>query len=589
MLRLPIPRCAPALLALPVALLACSPPENSVDACVGGKCDDPREGVDDEELVAFACDSAFVNKSSRRNPDGSQITRFVDRLKDPLTLLAYQGQDCPITMADIIELMKANESDCGENDGLATRVISEEGQILDSQFASYRGVTTKECNERKNFDLMFSIFGLGADSQVLPTSGIEVIARDDVTGVFNYYKEIDGKMGFFGSGLDYLFDGHGDFLTDENGCGLCHASNSEKSGRGNLNMKERRNPWLHWEGSAETAGADELIERFAPTLGIAKTGPNLESIVKAGNRANNGAIIDALVAGREYERLLGPLFCTEQLNIATGSRNRVPASFLTVPRLGPSNISVSGSTYDKFLVASQSLVAGTDIRDTRFAFAYLERSFDDINYVDQLIDKNIIDEQFALDVLAIQFTRPVFSDARCDLLEFAPTSSALAAAELGPERLRDAFLANLGGQAAGTPGADLLAHFTASKDGTPFNHKASVGSFLTACEMLHETGVPIGFETPEGNAEISPFQLNAMKIRSRNLQLAVEFDSALNNADGSDERPRAVFEFARTFAFDQIGVSANAAAANPTAVHPDAHFNPVDCTLATEYVALAAE
>ena len=33
-------------------------------------------------------------------------------------------------------------------------------------------------------------------------------------------------------------------------------------------------------------------------------------------------IFDALVAARDYKRLLGPLFCTEQLNINTGARDK---------------------------------------------------------------------------------------------------------------------------------------------------------------------------------------------------------------------------------------------------------------------------
>ena len=89
------------------ALAACSPGPGDDSTCAGGKCDDPREGLDDADIEAFPCDAVFVNRSTRRNPDGSEIERFVGRLDDPLTELVYKGESCPLTMAEIMAALRA--------------------------------------------------------------------------------------------------------------------------------------------------------------------------------------------------------------------------------------------------------------------------------------------------------------------------------------------------------------------------------------------------------------------------------------------------------------------------------------------------
>lgn len=572
----------PALLS--ASLLGCGAGEMPGDSqCAGGKCDDPRQGVDDSDIEPFACDGVFVNRSSRRNPDGSDIERFVGRLKDPLTELVYRDGDCPLTLEGIMAKLKEAESDCGELDGIATRIVSEEGQILPAELASYRAVTSKSCGDRAQFELLFSSFGLRADTDELPRQGVEVIAFDRTAGVFNYYKEVGGKMGFFGGTLDYVFDGpQGPALTDVNGCANCHAG-TEESGRGNLNMKELRVPWMHWEGSAETAGADELISRFSDTLGRAKGGPDLESVVKAGNRRNNATVIAALREARDYRRLLRPLFCTEQLHVATGTDNRIPASFMVAPRLGGRTLTVKASGYNDLIAAIDQKVPGTDIADTRFKFAYLERSFDDIDWVDQLIEAQIIDRQFALDVLAVDFTRPIFSDARCDLHELAPEPLDLDPDDLGPGALRAHFLEALAGAAPGTPAAQLRAHFEATEAGAAIDHAANVEAFLAACDDRDDNGAEVTVEVAGTPTQVSGFQADAMKLRSRDRQLAFELDGVLDDADGSDARPRKVFEFPRTFPEDAIRVTTGAAPGDPLAVHPEARLHPVDCTLVTGF------
>ncbi|MEM6990338.1 MAG: hypothetical protein AAF721_07575, partial [Myxococcota bacterium] len=49
-----------------------------------------------------------------------------------------------------------------------------------------------------------------------------------------------------------------------------------------------------------------------------------------------------------------------------------------------------------------------------------ERAAADQSYVSRLQSLGVIDEEFAADVLAIDFTRPIYSKERCDLKSFAP-------------------------------------------------------------------------------------------------------------------------------------------------------------------------
>ena len=79
------------------------------------------------------------------------------------------------------------------------------------------------------------------------------------------------------------------------------------------------------------------------------------------------------------------------------------------------------------------------------------------------------------DVLLVDFTRPIFSDDRCELLEFAPV---LASADQTPENLKLGFLQNLGNPPAGTPAAELKNNLL-----TEGAHDVAVDAFTAAWVM----------------------------------------------------------------------------------------------------------
>jgi hypothetical protein len=185
----------------------------------------------------------------------------------------------------------------------------------------------------------------------------------------------------------------------------------------------------------------------------------------------------------------------------------------------------------------------------------------------------------------IDFTRQVFSDERCDLLEFAPE---LATADRNPESIRNGFLDNLPAVEDGTPAAQLRAHLQARADGNAFDHNGAMERFLDACQDRQSNDQ---FASTDPDLEsllgASELVIDALKLRSQGVKLGTT-DGNRDNADGSAIHARDVFEFADTFPRDGIRVVANASLSNPLAVHPEARLSPVDCLLVDEFVAIAA-
>lgn len=104
-------------------------------------------------------------------------------------------------------------------------------------------------------------------------------------------------------------------------------------------------------------------------------------------------------------------------------------------------------------------------------------------WIEATVKSKVIDEDFVHDVLAIDFTRPIFSPTRCDLLAFAPR---LSAAEMTPAAIRDGFKASL----ANKPGAaaDLARSLQDPKDLKA--HAEAVDGFAKACTARASADAP---------------------------------------------------------------------------------------------------
>lgn len=581
------------VLALSLALSTACAADGGGDSpeCTGDKCDS-LEG--DDKPLESPCDSALFDRSGR--------DFLPERLaEDALIKHVYMDADdgCPVSFDDIMAVLKKNDdSSCqgGPSDarGLLTRVVTEQAQLQGaSAGAAYRVITSRTCDGRAEFGLLFSLFGFadspGAASAGLDPAGtanpgeVEIIAFDESNGVFNYYKEVGGKMGFFGSSSDFAVQGPGGpNLTDERGCANCHPG-------GGINMKELTTPWLHWEGNFTSPGAGELVASREAVMGEVEDGPNLQfDVIQPGNQAWNTRKVQLLRDHPSVGKLLEPLFCPVQVNIAAvNGKTRIGPRFLFDSQLAglaggnnAASVTLTATHYDRIIGAIGQEVPGSDKTDVVAAMTFIERSHEDMDYVDQLVAAGIIDDGFRADVLMVDFTRPVFSDDRCDLLELAPD---LAPDDRTPEKISGGFIANLASADEDSPAGQLKKHLEARAAGSPVDHGAALETFVAACKTRQSS------ETiTAGGGTVSAFHADVMKLRSLQRKIAFR-DGVLDTLRGSAQHPFKVFEFDDTLPADEIAVSTSAAAGDLMRVDPEARLSPVDCTLVDQFVPTAAE
>jgi hypothetical protein len=488
------------LLALVIAAPTLASCTTSVDDdidCTDGKCDVP-----DSEVPDSPCDGIMVDKS------GARHQKVAGRNNDALAKFAFRtGTTCPTDFKAIMEkLIQEDKEGCpNPTDGITTRLISETAQAT-GQAGSFRSVTTRRCGKRDTDGIIFSLFGVREGS--VPAA-VEVIAFDDTKGVFNFY-ETDGRtLNFFGDSQDLL---QGPGSNDDRRCANCHPA-------GGLVMKELDTPWMHWEGHENHPNSDKIVAS-SKLLGSKTSGAEFEGVVKQGNTKWNKKRIE-LAKGSDdaVQALLKPLFCTVELNIDNGADFKSPAdgstsgstisgvpfdSLLDPNLAGFGSISVQATDYESVIKANGQRVEGVaGAIDTIFDYAFMEKAHVDNNFISQLKDAKILDDDLIKDVVMVDFTRPVFSDDRCGLLTFAPK---LSGEDLTADKIRAGFISNLEAEspAEGSPAAVLLANLKAAGDATA--HDAKVKTYTDACKALGS----------------KPFLENSLQIVSLNRSKARE-------------------------------------------------------------------
>ena len=528
-----------------------SEPENS-DRCRGNKCDDLDKPVD--EIDPSPCDEAVKDK---RTDDGQpRLARIPGRLNDPFARFALRtGDTCPTTFSAIMDKLRQFDG-CSDSD-IKTRVVSETAQVV-GQPTSYRAVTTRHCNGRPEHSLLFSVAGVAPNRAL--NEVVEIIAFDEVEGVFNYYKTAGDEIDFFGTSEDMLRGPQG----ENRECATCHTG-------GGLVMKELDAPWLHWERNTTTPGAQEVISAHA-NFGTRADGLNMDAIVRAGNAAWNQTRLAHMRETRTLAELLEPVFCSVEINLDNGADrvsppeggrggsevSRIPIDYLLDPNVsfGQSAIDINFDDYDALIKShDQRIEAIPNAVDTVFDMAFIERSGADLDYIQRLVSANIIDMEFVRDVAMVDFTRPVFSDDRCGLLEeFAPN---VANTALSPQAVRNGFINELVDRGVnptdGTPAAELLNNLVREND----DHAATVRTFHEACSGLVNDVHP---DTGE------PFFLGNV-IRTMSLQRQ------------QARRDHFVFaEIRQTMPVDNL---------NMLSSRPGLRLHPTNCTDSDEFVAVA--
>jgi hypothetical protein len=422
------------------------------------------------------------------------------KLNDPIAKFALAGKGCPKTFSEAQNKMKVTDkAKCqggGEKDqaGITTRFVSERSQIRKTP-DSYRAVVTRECGGRTDHELFISLFGIGANDKELPND-FEAIGKDATSGVFNYYAREEGQWKFFGNSLDLIADGYD---CKEGACTPKAAAKTRCAGchvGGGLIMKELNSPWVNWEGDTQTPGTDDLIKKHAALLGAKGDGIDMEGKVSTGNDEYVQKRIEFL-KDKGLDEVLRPLFCTVDINLQSvnGDLSSIPTDLLLDPAWSVfDSPEVSSADYKALAKQFNQRISdrvdprtskggaavkdksGKEITDTFFNFTFPERSHIDQSYVNKLVELKIVDDDFVKDVLHVDFTRPIFSKARCDLLKFAPK---LSKDQMKPDAIRDGFAEALKSDAS--PAAkQLLANLKDTKDAD--KHVADVNKFIAACK-----------------------------------------------------------------------------------------------------------
>ncbi|MEM6988998.1 MAG: hypothetical protein AAF721_00830, partial [Myxococcota bacterium] len=523
------------LVLLPAALMACKDP-----APEGQRPADPAVSV------AAPCDVVDAR--------GTASKVDVSDFDDPVArLLLTEG--CPASFEDVAQrLAKRDDRECLDDGFSPTRttLLSERAQLRgtpegstdecsDKPIAIFRGVVQRRCGGRPSYGLFASLAPLATIQKKLPDT-VELIGFDPTAKRFRFYTREEGGWRYHGDSVEML-----DGVTADGArrCAACHVG-------GGLVMKELDAPWLHWEGRTTTAGVQAMLSRYealgSRSHGVVTdfrpAGQELEEAIVAGNEAWMKTRIEHQRTHATLARLLRPLFCDEEINIRTaaqspsspthaeresGSFELPVAGFLAARRLvGAETIAVSVAHYHAAVAAAGQRIQTfcdkplrTDddavVVDTAFDFAYPHRAAIDNLAVATLVEENIVDEAFVRGVLAVDLTRPVFSEARCSLLAEVPD---VPPEDRSPAKIRAAVLEAVADST--TPAAQEL---RANLSDDARDPAARVSALLRAC----------GQRPPEALAADLNAYASALRRKARALPL-LELPEVLP-VDDLPERP----------------------------------------------------
>jgi hypothetical protein len=414
--------------------------------------------------------------------------------KDPVMRLLTAQDSCPRNAMEFIDALKRSGARseptmvnaAGFNDPDAGGFFIFE--IVTSEGASPSGLTISRG------DLLFGYFTTPTEDGrlVLVPSGlvVELIAWDPDKQFYNFYDVVDGDWFYRGDSQNILDDVARLHRRRDGGqapfgrhlrCSGCHVN-------GGLIQKELAPPHNDWfvqsrpltfgkklkpdpflEGRlAAMLDADELSKQVKASTQRLADSPNYQKVLAA--------------PGRGMQAQLRPLFCPMELNIESDSEPvddknralRVPSAFFVDTRLAAADISIDRQHYDAAVAKLNSRLTETSERaDADHGWLTPVKANSDIVAAESLIRRGTVTREFAVAVLAVDFTNPVFSKIRCDLLKLVPD-------QVGPD-FEVRFLGALRGGSG--PGATELLKNLTDPSRNPALHQKHAAEFLRACQQ----------------------------------------------------------------------------------------------------------
>lgn len=391
----------------------------------------------------------------------------------------------PNAHGDVLFQVLESQPTCPQNALLFRNLLQQKGLMLHPAMVANRGfhnplpagsfsffeaVTGTWEQQKLDFgDFFFghftaaSIDGTAATSILSPQQSatpnnllLESVVWDPRKGMFNFY-EIRGN----GEGGVWFYRGDSyDIVKDIANLWRSYSPNELLFGSVALGGARLRCSGCHMNGGPimkELATPHDSWwrqERQLP-LGAMRIAPELQpilaSVVDAG--AFSGWVkagVQKLLASPQYVQLRGqrslqeqlrPLFCEQEVNLASDVlplespdlEVRAPVGLLVDARLlpqGPEFLIFPKSLYVSALQSFGS--AFFDFQsgqtppgqiDADHPFETPVKSWSDMQLVDGLVAEGLIDQEFVLDVLAVDISRPMFSNERCRLLRLLPESA----------------------------------------------------------------------------------------------------------------------------------------------------------------------
>lgn len=372
-------------------------------------------------------------------------------------------------------------------------------------------------------DELFLGFFLGAaDNTLQVLSGfVEIIAWDRTKQVYNFWELIGTNWHYRGDsndvltnierintgGADQTFNFVRKSPTDGQPvlrCSGCHTL-------GGPVMKELEPPHNDWwkvgrkfdlgpfklrAGDSPTDPAHVAARLFDETKEAADA-DNLSAQVKRGVNRLLAARGKQGGGGQNLRQLLRPLFTTVEMNLvsdrapfkerqASNEAVEVPQDFFVDARLAGKRqpVPVKVSLYKGALREAESRFAPGEtpgLQETHHAFLVPARSHIDNQVIDALISQGTLDEELVADVLAVDFTTPVFSPARAALLRHVPEK-----AQTADDLRRQLIAALKNAPPADRAAQELLANLT-DPSRTAAAHRQAANAYLAACVKAADT------------------------------------------------------------------------------------------------------
>jgi len=436
-------------------------------------------------LVARLCQAECVPEHAPLQPNQDALARLL------------KAQDrCPVTTPDFLDLVE------GSGAKLETTMVNflgfhnpDPGVFFLFQIVSGQLAGPNLSIERG--DLLFGHFLAANDRSqlVLDTGGllVEAIAWDPAKQMFNFYeltKAKDCKQ----PGAHWCYRGDSRLVLEDiellerpRGagqepfhnrlrCSGCHVN-------GGLVQKELAPPHNDWFVTSRKLPLGNLTPDATVTKifhGLVDADELMKLVQASSRRLAASPEYRKALQSRTMQEQLRPLFCAVELNIESDRDPvdqhkpavQIPAGFFVDPRLAASAIAIPRESYEQALKRLQSQLPEQPVpSDADHAWLTPVKANSDMVMMEALVEMRVIDSEFVADVLAVDFTDPLFSASRCRLLRLVPPA--------GPDFLTR-FEANL--KASPEPAAkQLLDNLTDPNRDAKF-HRQQAADYLDACQ-----------------------------------------------------------------------------------------------------------